>query len=110
MKILLILILAINTAFAGVIKKGEVAPYTGVLLTKERAEIAMKAERSNIVLKDLQIAQEELTEYHRDAARVARVELTKSQVKGYIHVIGAFILGVVVTGFAAKMNNKIQEI
>ena len=93
-----------------ILQKGQIAPYTGILLTEERAEKAVKAEKSNIVLRDLGMAQEELTEYHRDAARVARTELTKSQVKGYIHVIGAFILGVVVTGFAAKMNNKIQEI
>lgn len=108
--LMMFLITSISNSFAGTLQKGEAAPFTGILLTKERAEIAMKAERSNIVLKDLQIAQEELTEYHRDTARVARTELSKAQVKGYIHVIGAFILGVVVTGFAAKMNNKIQEI
>jgi hypothetical protein len=110
MILMMFLITSITSSFAGTIQKGEAAPFTGILLTKERAEVAMKAEKSNIVLRDLGMAQEELTEYHRDAARVARTELTKSQVKGYIHVIGAFILGVVVTGFAAKMNNKIQEI
>jgi hypothetical protein len=113
MKLLLILIFLVNTAFAQdaiIIQEGEVAEFTGILMSRERATEALRAEKANLVLKDLQVAQEELTEYHRQAARAARTELTKSQVKGYMHVIGAFILGVVVTGFAAKMNNKIQEI
>jgi hypothetical protein len=113
MKLLLILIFLVNTAFAQdaiIIQEGEVAEFTGILMSRERATEALRAEKSNLVLKDLQVAQEELTEYHRQAARDARTELSKSQVKGYMHVIGAFILGVVVTGFAAKMNNKIQEI
>jgi len=108
--LMMFLITSITSSFAGTIQKGEAAPFTGILLTKERAEKAMKAEKANIVLKDLQVAQEELTEYHRDSARKARNELTKTQVRGYMNVIGAFVLGVLVTGFAAKMNNKIQEI
>jgi lysyl-tRNA synthetase class II len=113
MKLLLVLIFLVNTAFAqdaALLDKGDSAPFKGVLLTTERATEAMKAEKANLVLKDLQVAQEELTEYHRDSARKARNELTKTQVRGYMNVIGAFVLGVLVTGFAAKMNNKIQEI
>ena len=108
--LMMFLITSITSSFAGTIQKGEAAPFTGILLTKERAEIAMKAERSNIVLKDLQIAQEELTEYHRQAARVARTELSKAQFSGFWANTGYFALGAILTGFAFKVNQKIGDI
>ncbi len=113
MKYLLILILTINTTFAQEavhVSVGTEAPFSGILLTEERAAKAMKAEKANIVLSDLRIAEKELTEYHRDDARRSRTELSKSQIKGNLKLIGGFLLGVIVTGFAFKVNQKIGEI
>ena len=113
MKYLLIFIFMVNTAFAQnatLLNKGDSAPFKGVLLTSERAEKAMKAEKANIVLKDLQVAQEELTEYHRQAARIARTELSKAQFSGFWANTGFFALGVILTGFAFKVNQKISDL
>lgn len=108
--LMMFLITSITSSFAGTLQKGEAAPFTGILLTKERAEKAMKAEKSNIVLRDLGIAQEELTEYHRVAARTARTELSKAQFSGFWANTGYFALGVILTGFAFKVNQKIGDI
>ena len=113
MKLLLVLIFLVNTAFAQdvvVLEKGEAAPYKGFLMSRERATEALRAERSNLVLKDLQVAQEELTEYHRQSARVARTELSKAQFSGFWANTGYFALGVILTGFAFKVNQKIGDI
>jgi hypothetical protein len=112
MKVLILLIIMINTAFAQstILNKGDIAPYSGILLTKDRAEKAVKAEKANIVLSDLRIAEEELTEYHRSDARRARTELSKSQIKGYLNVLGAFTLGVLAASFAFKVNQKVGDI
>lgn len=113
MKIILILIFLTNSAFAQnatTLNKGDTAPFSGVLLTKERAEKAMKAEKSNIVLKDLRIAQEELTEYHRQDARIQRRKLSEAKFNGFMSNTLYFVVGVLVTGFAFKVNQKIGEI
>ena len=112
MKLLLIFILSINLTYAQdavSIKKGEIAQFDGILLTKERAEEAMKAEKSNIVLKDLRIAQEELTEYYRQDARIQRRKLSEAQFSGFMSNTLYFVVGVLVTGFAFKVNQKIGE-
>jgi len=112
MKIILILILLSNSAFAQnatTLNKGDTAPFSGILLTKERAEEAMKAEKSNIVLKDLRIAQEELTEYYRQDARIQRRKLSEAQFSGFMSNTLYFVVGVLVTGFAFKVNQKIGE-
>lgn len=112
MRFLVILVLLTNIAFAETVgvTKGDTVPFTGVLMTFDRAEKAMKAEKSNIVLKDLRIAQEELTDYHRHSARVARTELNKAQFSGFWANTGYFALGVILTGFAFKVNQKIGDI
>ena len=112
MKIILILTLLINTAFAQsiTIQKGETAPFSGHLITKDIAEEAAKNKLKVIELKDLQVSQEALTDFHKDNAKEARKELTKTQIDTFLYVTGAFVLGVLVTGFAAKMNQEINEL
>jgi len=109
--ILTLLIFWTNSAFTQSLRleEGESAPYTGFLITKEVAEEAAKNKLRVIQLKDLQITQEALTDFHRDSATEARKELTKAQIDTFLYVTGAFVLGVLVTGFAAKMNQKIGD-
>jgi len=95
---------------AALLEKGDSAPFSGTLITNERVDKLVKAEKANIVLKDLRIAEKELTEYHRSKAREARTELNKVQLKGYMNTILAFTVGVIVTGFAFKVNQKIGDI
>ena len=95
---------------AAKLNKGDIVPFDGILLTSERAEKAMKAEKKVLVLSDLRIAQEELTEYHRADARVQRRKLSNAKFESYLHNLGMFALGVILTGFAFKVNQKIGEI
>lgn len=109
--ILTLLIFWTNNAFTQTLRleEGESAPYTGFLITKEVAEEAAKNKLRVIQLKDLQITQESLTEYHRVSAKEARKKLTEAQIETFTYTLGAFVLGVLVTGFAAKMNQKIGD-
>ena len=109
--ILTLLIFWTNSLFAQTVKlqEGQEAPYTGFLVTEKTAEEAAKNKLRVIQLKDLQVSQEALTDFHRDNAKEARKELTKAQIDTFLYVTGAFVLGVLVTGFAAKMNQKIGQ-
>ena len=110
---ILLFILLINSAFAQnsvTLKKGQVAQFDGHLVKKERLEKLVKAEKSNVVLKDLGVAQDELIEYHKHDARVQRRKLSEAKFGAYMTNIGAFVVGVLVTSFAFKVNQKIGEI
>jgi len=106
-------IVLINSSFAQnavKIEKGETAPFAGVLITEEKAIELDKAQRSNIVLKDLGIAKDELIGYYKDDARTQRNKLSKAEFKGFWTNTGYFFVGVLVTGFAFKVNQKIGDI
>lgn len=110
--LLTLLITLISKSFAqnaASIKQGEVAPFTGVLLTEERADKAMKAEKKVIKLEDLRIAQEELINYHEEQSKTYRRKLVEAKFESFGYVVGAFVIGVLVTGFAAKMNQEINR-
>lgn len=91
------------------IDQGKPAPYDGVLLTVDRAEEALKAEKSIIVLKDLGIAKDELILYYKQDARVQRRKLSEARFKGFWANTMYFGLGVILTGFAFKVNEKIGD-
>jgi len=110
---ILILTLLINSAFAQnstTLNKGEIAPFKGILIVSERVEKLIKAEKSNIVLKDLRITQDELIEYHKYDAKTQRKKLSEAKFDSYRTNIGMFALGVILTGFAFKVNQKIGDI
>lgn len=92
-----------------ILDKDDPAPYRGILLTPERAEEAAKAEKKVIVLSDLRIAQEELTEYHKDQAKVARRKLTEAKYDSYKNVLISFFVGVIATSVAMKINQEINK-
>lgn len=110
---MILLITLTTSAFAQnavTLEKGDITPFRGVLLTHERAEKAVKAEKSNIVLKDLRIAQDELIEYHKQDAKTQRKKLSEAKFDSFLANMGYFVVGVLVTGFAFKVNQKIGDI
>lgn len=113
LRVFLIVCLLSNTAFAqNAVKldKGEKAPFSGALVVEETLDELVKAKKSNIVLKDLRITQDEIIEYHKDQARTYRKKLSQAKWDGFWSNTGYFILGVVLTGFAFKVNQKIGDI
>jgi hypothetical protein len=111
--LMIILITSINSAFAQnavKLNKGEVAPFTGALVKEERLDKLVKAEKSNIVLKDLRIAQDELIEYHKTDARKQREKLSDAKFEAFWTNAGYFVLGAVLTGLTFKLNQKIGDL
>ncbi len=113
MKTILLILLLINSAFAQnavKLNKGDITPFGGVLLTEEKVIELDKAQRSNLVLKDLRITQDTLIEFHKQDARVQRRKLSEAKFKSFWVSTGYFMIGVLVTGFAFKVNQKIGEL
>ena len=112
MKIILILILTINTAFAQnsiTLNKGEIAPFSGHLVKSEKLKELIKSDKQVPLLKAKFELQEDLIQYHKDNTREIRSELSKSELKGNLKMIGSFFVGVLVTGFAFKVNQEITR-
>lgn len=113
MKKITILILSIiltTTSFAqdaALLKKDEKAPFDGILLKKERAEKAMKAEKKLIVLQDLSLSQKDLIRYYKEDAQRQRDKLSEAKFKDSLYNTGYFILGVVLASYAFKIQNEI---
>lgn len=112
MKTLLILILLVNTAFAQnstYLKSGETAPFDGHLVKSERLEQLIKSDKQKPLLEAKFEAQNELIDYHKGNAKEARSKLLETELKGNLKLIGGFLLGVVITGFAFKVNKEITR-
>ena len=110
---ILILILMTNLVFAQnstIVKKGDTVPYDGILLTPERAEEAVKAEKKLVTMKALGEAQAALTAFHKEEAVVARKRLTEAKWDGFWSNTLYFALGVVLTSVAFKVNQEIGEL
>jgi len=112
MRLILLLILLSNSAFAQnavKVHEGNKVPFDGILLTTERAEKAMKAEKRSLVLEDLRMTQMELIDFHKQDARVQRRKLSEAKFDSNMKALGMLVLGVLVTGFAFKVNQKIGD-
>ena len=112
MKLILLLIFLTNAAFAqnaAILNEGDNAPFSGILVKEERLETLVKAEKSNIVLRDLRATQDELIEYHKDTSRLYRKRLAEAKWDGFWSNTGYFVLGIVLTSVAFKVNSKIGE-
>jgi len=112
MKLVLIFILIASSVFAqdaAVLNEGDIAPFSGILVKQERLETLVKAEKSNIVLRDLRATQDELIEYHKDTSRLYRKRLAEAKWDGFWSNTGYFVLGIVLTSVAFKVNSKIGE-
>lgn len=111
LKSILILILLSNLTFAQstIVKKGETVPYDGILLTKERAEKAMKAEKAEAVLRDLRTTHESIIKFHKEDAQRQREKLSRAEFKSSLYNIGYFVLGVVMASYAFKIQQEINK-
>jgi hypothetical protein len=111
-ELIVIIILISNSAFAQnavTLNKGDITPFSGILVKSERLDKLVKAEQSNVVLSDLRISQDELIDFHKQDARTQRNKLSKAEFKGFLANTGYFVLGVIITGFAFKVNQKIGD-
>lgn len=112
MKLFIILIMFLNVSYSQEIvglKKGDVAPFDGALVDQGQ----MKKFREHKTQLDLEITQNDALKTLNDRLenkltikdreiKEMEWELTRTRVKGNIYNVGFFVLGVVITGFAAK--------
>jgi len=105
MRYALIALLIVRLAHAEMttLKKGDVAPYDGILSDaaqmKEFRQInedKKNLELQNLKLKDLSAIQDERVELYKS-------ELKSSEARSFWKSVGYFTLGVLITGFAAKV-------
>lgn len=102
-------IISINSYSQSVIlEEGQTAPYKGILLTPERAEKAMKAERRELVLRDLGVAKDDLIKYHRKDAETQRKRLREAKFNSFFTNTGYFILGCILTSLSFKIAQEVQ--
>jgi len=109
---IILTLLLTTSAFAQnsvILDKGEAAPFSGILLTEDRAEKAVKAEKTVITLKALGVAQDALIDYHEQDATLTRRKLSEAKFNSYLNVLGAFVVGVLVTSLAFKATQKIGD-
>lgn len=84
------------------IKKGEPSPIDGVIITETQLVIYDTSLHSNVALKELSSLQDMRIEQYRKDLSEAKSELNKAVFKGYLGTAGGFVLGVLITGFAAR--------
>lgn len=104
-KLMILLMILISTNSFGQaqkIKVGERATFDGVLITEKQLQEYDTAERANRVLKELSSLQDMRIEQYRKDLKEAKSEINKVAFKGYLGTAGGFVLGVLITGFAAK--------
>ena len=92
-----------------VVKKGQKAPYSGLLADKKQMEQFREInekkkllEKQNIELKDLALTKDQRIKFHQENADFYKQELRKQESRTFWAKVGYFALGVVVTGIAAK--------
>ena len=94
---------------AAALDKGQIAPFKGVLITESQLQEYDKAVRSNVALKELGDLYDLRVEQYKKDLSEAKSELNKAHLKGYLGTTGGFILGVLITGFAAKAAIKATQ-
>ena len=107
------LIISINNSYcvnAISLNKGETAPFSGALVKPERLDSLVKAEKKNIVLKDLGLVKDELIEYHKDSAKKYRKKLAEEKFNSFWTNTGYFLLGIILGSVAVKTSEKIGNI
>ena len=110
--VILLSILTINFSFAQTttyLKMDEKAPFSGILMSKNRAEKALKAEKKIVVLEDLKLTQDSIIEYHKDDAKTQRRKLSQAKFKSNLYNIGYFFLGVILSSYAFRVSEDIRK-
>jgi hypothetical protein len=113
MRLILLILIISGSCFAQsarYIKKGDKAPWDGVLLTEQRAEKAMKAEKKVPILQETISLQEDLSKFYKEDRDKYRNQLTKERFGSNIKHIGYFVLGAVITSLTFKLNQKVGDL
>jgi hypothetical protein len=94
---LLLLLLSVNIYAQDVvaIKQGEVAKFSGNLIKTERLVQYFK-DSKKLPLMEMKV------DLYKTRLKQTERELSKANFKSYIGTVGGFVLGVVITGIAAK--------
>jgi len=92
------------------LNKGQVAPYEGILVDAEQMKEFRKInedkkslELENLKLKDLSIINDQRIDLYKTEVKRVTEDLSRSEKKAFWQSAGTFVLGVIVTGFAAKV-------
>jgi len=98
----LLLLLFISSSFvysndAVLLKKGNEAPFTGVLVSEQRLDRLVTAEKSNLTLKDLRLIDGDIIKYQNDQIKQLNSEITKKEWSSIGQSLLMFILGVTTT-------------
>lgn len=108
--LLLILVPSITLADMQVLKKGDSASFDGVLIDAEQMkqfrqinEEKKLLEKENLKLKDLGIINDQRIDLYKEHVKQVTEDLSSSERRAFWQSVGTFALGVVVTGFAAKV-------
>ena len=104
MLILSLMILIRTSSAQEVIRldQGQVAPFSGNLIKTEKLEEFYKSHKKIPLLEENYELEKQRTSLYRDRIRDTEKELSKAKFKGYLGAVGGFVLGVVITGVAAK--------
>ena len=105
MMLILLLMLSITTSSAqDVIRldKDQVAPFSGNLIKTSKLEEFYKSHKIVPILEANISLEKQKLELYRDRLRETETELTRARTKAYLGTVGGFLLGVLITGFAAK--------
>jgi hypothetical protein len=111
--LILTLIISIQSSFAQnavKITKGSKSPFSGVVLKESTFNGLVKSDKKVLKLEDLSIVQDELIDYHKYEASAYRKELIKEKIGNNLTSIGYFVLGVLVTSFAFKVQQGVDRL
>lgn len=92
------------------LNQGEVAPFTGALVSPDRLnefritdEEHKIAKKQIIQFKDLQIVNDQRIDYYKSTTEEYKEELSEERTKSTIKSAGYFLLGALLTGLATKV-------
>jgi hypothetical protein len=107
-KFIFILLFSFNTLaqVAVPIKQGEKSSISGVVITEDKAKELYKAEQSNITLRELRIADKELSEHYKYLAKDSQEKLNKAKFEAYWSGSIGLLVGIGISLFTFKV---IQE-
>ena len=111
MKILLAILFTTNLAFAQnavLLEKDQKAPFSGTLVKNERLDKLIKAEKRELVLRDLGVTKDELIKYHKKDAQTQRKRLREAKFDSFVSNTGYFLLGCVLTSISFKIAQEVQ--
>jgi hypothetical protein len=104
------LIISINSFAqnAVLLEKNQSAPFSGTLVTNKRIDKLIKAEKRELVLRDLGLAKDELIDYHKKDAQTQRKKLREAKFDSFVSNTGYFILGCILTSISFRIAQEAQ--